>query len=154
MTAKGSQLAQIIAPAVEAMGFEFVGCELHRHHYRSLLRIFIDGPSGVTLDDCAKVSRQVSATLDVEDPVQGRYLLEVSSPGLERPLFTAEHYRRFLGRCVSVRLRVPEEGRRQYRGIVEAVEGERITLKVDNLTRVISLSEIEKANLIADFDKR
>ena len=83
-----------LASLVSNMGYEFVGCELNRHSGGSLLRIYIDKETGVNVDDCARVSRQVSATLDVEDPIQGRYTLEVSSPGIDRPLFDLSHYKK------------------------------------------------------------
>lgn len=152
MLAKSQQLRQIIAPAVEVLGYEFVGCEMHSQPGRTVLRVFIDGPNGISVDDCAKASRQISASLDVEDPIRGRYNLEVSSPGLERPLYTAQHYRRFVGHPVRVRLRVPRDGQRQYRGLIEQVEGELITVNVDKVQWMFNLDEIEKANLIADFE--
>jgi ribosome maturation factor RimP len=106
------------------------------------------------LDDCAKISRQISAVLDVEDPISGRYHLEVSSPGLERPLFTSEHFRQFIGRKVNVLLRQPQNGRRRYRGVIQAVNGEQITLIVDDAMVVISHDNVDKANLIADFGEK
>jgi ribosome maturation factor RimP len=148
------QLQQIIAPAVAALGYELVGCELHRQQGMSLLRVYVDRPTGVSLDDCAKISRQISAVLDVEDPISGRYHLEVSSPGLERPLFTSEHFRQFIGRKVNVLLRQPQNGRRRYRGVIQAVNGEQITLIVDDAMVVISHDNVDKANLIADFGEK
>lgn len=146
----GQQLQDILASAVEALGYELVGCELHGQQGRSLLRVYVEGPEGasVTLDDCAKISRQISAVLDVADPIRGRYLLEVSSPGLERPLFTADHYRRFIGHRVKLRLRVPREGQRNFNGIIEAVKDDQITFQLDEATLELHLSEIDKAKLV------
>lgn len=145
-------LNHIIALAVEARGFELVGCELSRQGSIKILRVFVDNPAGVSLDNCSEISRQISAVLDVEDPISGRYTLEVSSPGLERPLYTANHYRRFIGREVKIRLREQREGRRYFRGIIAALDDEdRFTLKFDGKILQVPLEEIEKANLIADF---
>ena len=145
---RAQAVQRIIGPAVEVLGFELVSCELHRHGSVNVLRIMIDSSAGVSLDDCAKISRQVSAVLDVEDPINGRYNLEVSSPGLERPLFSIDHYRRFIGRPVKIRLRLPRVGQRQFRGVIASVDKE-ITLKIDDSRLKVALSEIEKANLIA-----
>ncbi|ABS77646.1 ribosome maturation factor [Coxiella burnetii] len=146
-------LHRLIAPAVEALGFELVGCELFRRGATRILQVFVDKPGGIGLDECAKVSRQISAVLDVEDPIRGRYTLEVSSPGLERPLYTANHYRRFIGNKAKIRLREPREGQRQFRGMIVAVDNEeQVTLQLDNKILKVPLGEIEKANLIADFE--
>ena len=144
------QLQDIIAPAVMALGFELVGCEFHQQYGRSLLRIYVDGPQGIGLEDCAKVSRQIAAVLDVEDPIRGRYTLEVSSPGLDRPLFTIDHFRRFIGRQVNVLLRQPKAGRRRYRGVILTIEDDQITLKVDESMVKFAFNDINKANLIGD----
>src|SRR5437870_3087505 len=113
------RLNQIIAPAVAALGYELVGCELAQDSGRQILRVYVDGENGITLDGCAAVSRQISAVLDVEDPIKGRFLLEVSSPGLERPLFSLAHYQRFIGHKAKLRLRQPQEdGRRNFTGII------------------------------------
>ena len=144
-------LQRVIAPAVEVFGFELVACELHRHGDVNVLRVTVDSPAGVSLGDCAKISQQVGTVLDVEDPINSRYNLEVSSPGLKRPLFTIDHYRRFIGRPVKIRLRVPREGQRQFHGVIVAVN-EEVTLKIDGSGLRVALSEIEKANLIADFE--
>src|SRR5690606_38077927 len=117
---------------VESLGYEFVGCELLRQKRSSLLRIYIDTPQGITLTDCTQVSRQVSAMLDVEDPIQGGYTLEVSSPGLNRPLFELAHYEKQLGQRVKVRLRVPFENKRNFIGTLQKVENSKIYL-IDGL---------------------
>lgn len=151
MTKPFQRLEQIIEPAVAALGYELVGCRLYLQGGHNLLRIYVDGPSGIRLEDCVKISRQISALLDVEDPINARYDLEVSSPGIERPLFKAEHYRQFIGRVANVTLRRPEGDRRRYRGVIHAVTGEEITLKIDETLMVFALDNIEKANLVADF---
>lgn len=146
------KLSSMIAPAVAALGYEFVGCEYYPQGRHSLLRVYIDAERGVTIQDCEQASRQISSVLDVEDPIQGRYALEVSSPGSDRPLFTLEHFRRFSGRLVRIRLFIPRNDRRNYKGVLEAVTDEAITVTGDGETWVLPLIEIEKANLVPDDD--
>lgn len=144
------KLTEMISAPVGALGFELVGIEFIRARH-STLRIYIDSEDGITVDNCADVSHQVSAVLDVEDPVTVAYNLEVSSPGLDRPMFTAEHYQRFLGEEVSVVLRMAMQNRRKWQGIIKAVEGEMITVTVEGKDEVFALSNIQKANLIPHF---
>ena len=143
-------LNELLASVAAALGYEFVGCELHRQGKYSLLRVYIDSEAGVTVDDCSKVSRQISAMLDVEDPIQGQYTLEVSSPGLERPLFEIAHYQRYIGRQIKVRIHVPIEDRRNFVGMLVRVEEATIYLMVDDQEIMLPFSNIEKARLIAD----
>ncbi len=140
----------MISAPVEALGFELVGLEFIRARV-STLRIYIDSENGITVDDCADVSHQVSAVLDVEDPISVLYNLEISSPGLERPLFTAEHYQRFIGEEVSLVLRIAMQNRRKWLGIIKTVDGEMITVTVDGKDEVFALSNIQKANLVPHF---
>lgn len=146
-----SRLTQIIAPAVKLLGYEFVACELVQQGRRSVLRIYIDSEEGVTIRDCEIVSRQLSAILDVEDPFSGRYDLEVSSPGADRLLVTEEHYRRYVGRHIKVKLRQSRNGRRNYSGLLQSISEGNITMVVDGDTFVLPISEIEKANLVPDI---
>ncbi|CBJ88577.1 conserved hypothetical protein [Xenorhabdus nematophila ATCC 19061] len=140
----------MISAPVEALGFELVGLEFIRARV-STLRVYIDSEEGITVDNCADVSHQVSAVLDVEDPISVLYNLEISSPGLERPLFTAEHYQRFIGEEVNVVLRMAMQNRRRWQGIIKAVDGEMITVTVDGKDEVFALSNIQKANLVPHF---
>ncbi|RAW99817.1 ribosome maturation factor RimP [Photorhabdus sp. HUG-39] len=144
------KLTAMISAPVEALGFELVGLEFIRARV-STLRIYIDSENGITVDDCADVSHQVSAVLDVEDPISVLYNLEISSPGLERPLFTAEHYQRFIGEEVSLVLRIAMQNRRKWLGIIKTVDGEIITVTVDGKDEVFALSNIQKANLVPHF---
>jgi ribosome maturation factor RimP len=144
------KLTEMISAPVEALGFELVGIEFVRAR-QSTLRIYIDSEDGINVDDCADVSHQVSAVLEVEDPITVAYNLEVSSPGLDRPMFTADHYQRFLGDEVSVVLRMAMQNRRKWQGIIKAVEGEMITVTVDGKDEVFALSNIQKANLVPHF---
>ena len=114
MPRESAELRKLLEPAVSALGFELVGVEFVSGR-RGLLRLYIDSEDGVTIDDCQAVSHQVSGLLDVEDPIQGQYSLEVSSPGLDRPLFRAADFERFAGHEVSLRLVAPVEGRRKFR---------------------------------------
>ncbi|MCD1126165.1 ribosome maturation factor RimP [Jinshanibacter sp. LJY008] len=144
------KLTELISAPVEALGFELVGIEFIRGR-QSTLRIYIDSENGINVDDCADVSHQVSAVLDVEDPITTAYNLEVSSPGLERPLFTAAHYERFINEDVSLTLRMGVQNRRRWAGKIKSVEGEMITLDVEGKDEVFALSNIQKANLVPHF---
>jgi ribosome maturation factor RimP len=145
-----ARLHAMIAPAVELLGFELVACELVPQGSRMLLRIYIDSPEGVTIRDCEIISRQVSAILDVEDPITGKYVLEVSSPGSDRLLVTEDHFRRFVGHHVKIKLRQGRNGRRNYSGLLQSVSEGSLTVVVDGDTYVWSLADIEKANLVPD----
>ncbi|HCM62912.1 MAG TPA: ribosome maturation factor RimP [Morganella sp. (in: Bacteria)] len=144
------KLTEMVTAPVEALGFELVGLEFIRGRV-STLRIYIDSDEGITVDNCADVSHQVSAVLDVEDPITVVYNLEVSSPGMERPLFTAEHYQRFTGEEASLTLRIAMQNRRRWQGIIKAVDGEMITVTVDGKDEVFALGNIQKANLVPHF---
>ncbi|MBC8944803.1 MULTISPECIES: ribosome maturation factor RimP [Xenorhabdus] len=150
MSTLEQKLTAMISAPVEALGFELVGLEFIRARV-STLRVYIDSEEGITVDDCADVSHQVSAVLDVEDPISGLYNLEISSPGLDRPLFKAEHYQSFMGEEVSLMLRMAMQNRRKWRGIIKAVDGEMITVTVDGKDEVFALSNIQKANLVPHF---
>jgi ribosome maturation factor RimP len=145
------ELNRLIEPAVEAVGFEFVGLEYVAQGRNSVLRIFIDSEQGITVDDCATVSRQVSGVLDVEDPISGHYNLEVSSPGLDRPLFKLTHFERFVGQEIKLRAHSAVNGRRNFRGLLKAVVGDTIVMLADGQEFSISHSNVEKANLVPDF---
>ena len=143
----------LINPAIYDMGYELLGLEYVSSGKRSVLRVYIDSDSGIGINDCESVSRQVSSIMDVEDPISGQYNLEVSSPGIERPLFTIAHYRRFLGNDISLRLYRPMDGRRKFTGSIGSISEANNTIElVTELGPVtMDLSLIEKANLIAHF---
>lgn len=151
MSTLEQKLTEMITAPVEALGFELVGIEFIRSR-TSTLRIYIDSEKGITVDDCADVSHQVSAVMDVEDPITVAYNLEVSSPGLDRPLFNAEHFTRYIGEDVSLVLRIAVQNRRKWQGMIKAVDGEMITVTVDGKDDVFALSNIQKANLIPTFN--
>jgi len=129
------------------MGYELVGIEFRANPRNSLLRIYIDKPEGVSVDDCALVSHQVSGVLDVEDPIPGRYTLEVSSPGLDRPIFKASDYDRFAGERIRVRLQGLYEGRRRVLGVLRGLRGDSVVIEENGVEIEVPLGQIEKANL-------
>jgi len=137
---------------VEALGFELVGVEYVRAGKHSILRVFIDSEKGIDVDDCADVSHQVSAVLDVEDPISNEYNLEVSSPGMERPLFKAEHYSKVIGEQVSLKLNLPLNGRRNFKGELKSSSETNIQIDVDGEHFDLLISNISKANVVPNFD--
>ncbi len=145
-------LTELTQDTIKAMGYELVGIECQRAGRFLTVRLYIDKEGGVTIDDCSDVSRQISAILDVEDPIADKYNLEVSSPGLDRPLFTVAHYERFKGKEIVIHLRIPMFDRRKWQGTIEAVEGDFITLKVDGEDRQFAFGNIQKANLVPVFN--
>jgi ribosome maturation factor RimP len=134
------------------MGYELVGIEYQmRPKSGALLRIYIDHADGIQLEDCAVVSRQLGAVLDVEDPIRGEYDLEVSSPGLDRPLFEKAHFERFVGREAKIRLRRAIDGRRRMKGYIRAVEGDDLSIEVDGEQIRVPLAELDSARLVPEF---
>lgn len=142
------ELHQLLEPAVERLGYELCDIELKLGGRDGMVRIFIDRPEGIGLDDCEVVSRQVSALLDVEDPLPGRYRLEVSSPGLDRRLTKPKHFQRFTGEDVRIRLRSPVNGRRNFRGALRAANDDNIEIEVDGERHSLPLATIESARLV------
>ena len=144
-------LREILEPVVTAMGYELIGVEFHPHRGSALLRLYIDKEGGVDVDDCQQVSHQVSGVLDVEDPIPGHYRLEVSSPGLDRPLFEARDFIRFAGHPVRVQLTLPLNGRRKFSGRLVGVRADQVVLEHEGQELAIPLAAIEKARLIPEF---
>lgn len=143
-------LVNLIEPVVEGLGYECVGIEYHPHPKHGLLRIYIDGENGILVDDCSKVSHQVSGVLDVEDPIPGNYQLEISSPGEERPFFKLSQFERFVGSTVMVNLFKPISNRKKIKGSIESVAGETITLKEGEEVFDVPFSAMSKARLVPD----
>jgi ribosome maturation factor RimP len=148
MYREATKLHPLLQPVVEGLGYELVGIQKSMGKHQSLLRVYIDTPGGVTVDDCERVSRQVSAVLDVEDVVPGQYVLEVSSPGLDRPLFTPEHYERFAGCDIKLTLEQLFDGRRRLQGQLLGFEGEDVVLTEEDKTYRIPYSVIGSARLV------
>jgi ribosome maturation factor RimP len=136
-----------LAPLVEGLGYELWELEYSPGRGSGFLRLYIDAEAGITLDDCERVSRAVSEVLDAEDPIPGQYTLEVSSPGLERPLRTAAHFARFVGETVSVETMQAIEGRRRFKGALAAAGTETVEVDVDGKRWTLPLSGIRKAHL-------
>lgn len=147
MAAKDEKIQAMLEPTVEALGFELWGLEYLSQGRYTTLRVYIDGENGVNVDDCATVSRQVSAVLDVEDPINGEYTLEVSSPGVDRLLFKAEQYLHYVGEWIEIRLRVPFEGRRKFKGTLKGLEGEDVVVQIDNEEFLLPLSSVDRAQV-------
>lgn len=141
-------ITELIGTTVQALGLELWGVELLQQGRYSLLRVYIEREEGVTIEDCEKVSRQVSALLDVEDPIAGEYTLEVSSPGVDRPLFSVEQYAKYVGSEVNLKLRQALDGRRKFKGQIIKVSGDIVGLLVEGTEYDLEHSEIEKASIV------
>jgi ribosome maturation factor RimP len=141
-------LIKLLEPTIERLGYELTDLELKLGGRDGLLRIFIDKDEGIDIEDCEAVSRQVSAILDVEDPLPGHYTLEVSSPGLDRTLTKPAHFQRFMGEDVKVKLRFPLDGRRNFRGELKAANDDQIEVEVDGQSFSLPLATIESARLV------
>lgn len=147
-----THLQTLLEPVVNALGCDLWGLEYHASgRKRGVLRLYIDKPDGVGLSDCEKVSRQVSSVLDVEDPIRGEYTLEVSSPGMDRPLYTLEQFAQFVGEQVRVRLQTPFEGRRQFKGLLTGIEDDEVKVLVDDHEYLLPIESIDKANVVPGF---
>lgn len=141
------RLIALIEPVLARSGYELVELEYSAGRSQAVVRIFIDTAAGITVDDCERVSREVAALLDVEDPIPMAYTLEVSSPGFDRVLRTPAHFERFAGSRVFVELKAPREGRKRYTGLLKAVDASGIELEVDRQKVEIRFEEIGKARL-------
>ncbi len=141
-------LLSLLEPAVNAMGYDLVDIVHNPGPKGGLVRLYIDREPAVTLEDCEKVSRQVGALLDVEDPVPGEYVLEVSSPGEDRRLRTTAHFSRFLGSPVKVQLLVAQDGRRRFAGTLTGATDETIEIEVDGSRVTLARNAIERARLV------
>lgn len=154
---KARDIAALLAPTVQSLGLELLGIEYLPAPGGATVRLYIDVPvdesetRAVGIEDCEAVSREVSAQLDVEDPISGNYTLEVSSPGVDRPLFDAAHYARFVGEQVKVGLKLPQEGRRRLAGRIVSVEARSVVLDVDGQAFEVPLDNIDKARLVPDW---
>jgi len=147
MYRQNRHLVELLDPVIQALGYEMLGIEhVHRGH-QSLLRIYIDNESGIRLDDCERVSHQVAGLLEVHDPIKGAYTLEVSSPGFDRPLFTLEHFRRFIGHPVRMQLHEKTEGRRKLIGTITAVHEDSVGVNMEGTEYLVRADNIDKAHL-------
>ena len=157
MTDKADEIAALLSPTVESLGLELLGIEYLPAPGGATVRLYIDVPQSesgernVGIEDCEAVSREVSAQLDVADPISGNYTLEVSSPGLDRPLFGAAQFARFVGESAKVVLRLPQDGRRRLQGEILRVDGATIVFAVDNAELEVDAANIDKAKLVPDW---
>lgn len=150
MDAIHDKLTTLAEPAITAMGYELVGLEYRPNKSEGLLRIYIDAADGITLEDCEAVSHQISGVLDVDDPIPGAYRLEISSPGVDRPLFKAADFERFDGCEVRIRLLSLWEGRRKFRGTLRGLRDGSAIIEEDGVEYAVPLERIDKANLVPD----
>jgi len=143
------KLTDMLRPAVEETGKELLGVEFISAGNNSVLRLFVDHENGINVDDCAEVSRQVGAILDVEDPISSEYNLEVSSPGVDRPLFELSHFKQVIGETINVKLSMPLNGRRKFKGLLAAIENDTLIIEVDGIDYELVINNVDKANLVA-----
>ena len=162
MTDKADEIAALLSPTVESLGLELLGIEYLPAPGGATVRLYIDVPQSeggnadagqrsVGIEDCEAVSREVSAQLDVADPISGNYTLEVSSPGLERPLFGAAQFARFVGETAKATLKLPQDGRRRLQGAILRVEGATVVFAVDGAELAVDAANIDKAKLVPDW---
>jgi ribosome maturation factor RimP len=145
-------LAQRFTEVLADLGLECIGVEFNPSQGQSTLRVFLDTEGReINVEDCEAASREISAMLDVEDPIPGHYVLEVSSPGIDRPLFTAAQFAKVAGTEVKILLKAPMEGRRRLRGKVISVEGERISLEAEGKTFEFDHDAVESARVVPDW---
>ena len=147
-------LVKLLEPAIERLGYELVDIELKLGGRDGMLRVYLDKADGIDIEDCETVSHQVSAILDVEDPLSGHYTLEVSSPGLDRTLTKPAHFERFMGEDVRVKLRFPLEGRRNFKGALKSADEKQIEIEVDGQSHSLPLTTIESARLVPQLQSR
>lgn len=148
------RLTELLEPVVNALGYELVLLEFNPHRGSATLRLYIDAPAGITLDDCERVSREVAAALDVENVITQSYRLEVSSPGLDRPLIKPEHFLRFRGAIAKVQMFAPVNGRRRFQGVIAGLADDAVTLDTAEGTVQLVLGQIERARLVPDFERK
>ena len=157
MTDKAGEIAALLSPTVRALGLDLLGAEYLPAPGGAVLRLYIDVPEAeagertVGIEDCERASREVSAQLDVEDPISGNYTLEVSSPGVDRPLFGAAQFARFAGETAKVALKLPQDGRRRLQGKILRVDGNDVAFDVDGNELVVAVDNIDKAKLVPDW---
>lgn len=150
---KQHEIEALLSPAVNALGLELLGVEYSAGNANALLRLYIDHlERPVTIEDCEAVSREVSGLLDVHDPIDAHYTLEVSSPGIERPLFKPEHFAKFAGTPAKVTVDLPVDNRRRFQGPILGVEGDEIVLEQDGKPVRIPHANITKARLAPVFE--
>jgi len=147
--AVNDQIEQLIEAPIESLGYEVVGVEYIKNGRDTILRIYIDAEQGISIEDCERVSHQVSGILEVEEPITSAYSLEVSSPGFDRPLFKAKDFERFTGSEVKISMKLPIQGRRNFKGIIQGFSDGDILIEVDGEIYDLPLTKLAKARLVA-----
>ena len=147
--AVSDQIEQLIEVPIESLGYELVGIEYIKNGQHTVLRIYIDAEQGIGIEDCERVSHQVSGILEVEDPITSAYSLEVSSPGFDRPLFKQRDFERFAGSEAKLSMRLPIQGRRNFKGLLHGFSEGDILIEVDGEIYELPLSKLSKAKLVA-----
>jgi ribosome maturation factor RimP len=142
------KVEQLIETPITSLGYELVGVEYIRGGQSPILRIYIDAEQGIAIEDCERVSHQVSGVLDVEEPITSAYTLEVSSPGFDRPLFKAKDFERFAGNGVKITLKIPVDGRRNFTGLIQGMADDNILIEVDGEVYELPINKLSKARLI------
>lgn len=153
MMRNNSAIEALILPTVEALGYELWTCLYLTQGQHSVLRIYIDSAQGITLADCERVSRQISALFDVENPLVGHYNLEVSSPGLDRPLITEKQFQRFIGHSVRISTHTPVDKQRKFKGLLLSAGAEGVVLSQDGKELVLTWDNILRANVLPKMNK-
>ncbi len=153
---RNNALQELLQPVVNGLGYELLGIEYRQGRHDGLLRLYIDHPDGICIEDCEQVSHQVSGVLEVEDPIRSQYLLEVSSPGLDRPLFALAHFQRFVGQQAKIRLQRPlvldaGETRRNFSGLLMGVDKQDVLIEVDQVIYRLPYEQIDKARLVPEL---
>jgi len=147
-----AKLKPLLQPLIEDLGYEFVGLEFSSNPKNPVLVIYIDRSDGIAIEDCETVSREVAALLDVEDPIPGHYSLEVSSPGVDRPLFTEAQFEQFAGEMAAVKVFAPVDGRRKFNGKILSAGDGVVKIEQDGEEVVLEMSNIAKSRLVPDYD--
>ena len=145
---ENNELERLVAPELEAMGFEVVLCEVVGSSSNPIVRLYVDKPGGVSVGDCGMVSRTVSMVLEREDPFPGRYLLEVSSPGSSRPLRTEDHFTQFVGQAAKLQITAPDERKMTYTGTIRSCINGVITLDTADGEVTVGIADVTKASLV------
>jgi ribosome maturation factor RimP len=147
------RLEQLLTPVVESLGYELVLLEYQAGTHSAMVRLYIDAESGIRIEDCERVSREVAGVLDVEDPIRTAYQLEVSSPGLDRPLVKPAHYARFVGEEIKLQLSIPRGTRKRFKGVIVSVSQQAVVVDTSEGRLEFEFSEIEQARLVPDYDR-
>ncbi|HIF50804.1 MAG TPA: ribosome maturation factor RimP [Thiotrichaceae bacterium] len=151
MYRQNQHLIDLFENEVAALGYELLGIEVHQSTHGSILRVYIDKEGGIVVEDCVAVSRQLSGVLEVEDPIKGNYDLEVSSPGMDRPLFTVEQFKKVIGETIKLRLYEKYNNRKRFSGVLKAVDDEDVVIDCDNEEYKVPFRLIERARLVPQF---